>query len=112
MSFTSAVKAETYVCAYNCYLQKEKICQDVYKRIENGFKDRWSKYTANENDQYIILSDQYLGEDGAGVKIAIINKKTMKFLKSNTEHYSEAFSKKAKTDHNANYRSGTCIRND
>ena len=83
LSFNSY--GETYVCAFTCYLSDEN-CQSVYKRVGDGFTDVQNGDLLNltENETYLSMSNNSAEEMHAGVSVVIINKNTLKFMKSLT----------------------------
>ena len=76
-----SVQAEQYVCAYQCGLQLEKICQKIIQRSDDGFtvENKAPDWTVAENEKYIALSRPAVGPDSVDVSSLIIDKETLEF---------------------------------
>ena len=81
--------SETYVCAFTCYTSTTEICQMSYKRINNSFVSNPGEklFNLKENNKFISLSENSINSsgEGAGVSVAIINKKDLSFITSRTQ---------------------------
>ena len=82
----SVTFGETYVFAFQCFLDKNKICQLEFKRTEKGFEDEYGRsFTTQESTNSIALSLPYDKHDGTTVFSAVINKKDNNFALSVTQ---------------------------
>ena len=92
LSFNSY--GETYICAFQCFWTDD-ICQINYRRVDNDFfqivyLDSYGESTGDilqikESNSFLSLIDIHLpDDDSALIESAIINKKTMRYVMSQT----------------------------
>jgi hypothetical protein len=56
------IYAESYICAFECYDTDKKtntICQLTYERTNTGFSNKYSDFLAQEDENYLFLTEKF-----------------------------------------------------
>ena len=76
------VIAETWVCAFKCYIATDKLCQSQFIKKGNNYIDEYNReFIHKESDNYLSLVSIAADKIGAVIFSYIINKTTGKFKK-------------------------------
>ena len=76
------VMAESWVCAFKCYITTDKLCQSQFIKKGNNYIDEYNmEFIHKESDNYLSLVSIGAGKNGAYIFSYMINKITGQFKK-------------------------------